>query len=144
MDPPARAAVSSINEKRQVQAPGRKQKGLSMKPGRPATMTRDYNRNGTTTLFVALNILDGTVIGRHADRHQKFIAFFDQTERVVPAGREIHAVVDNCSAHKHKAVAEWLKGHSCWTLHFAPTSSSEMNAVESFFGKLVRRWLRRL
>ena len=145
MDPPDRTVVLSIDEKTQIQALGRTQKGLPMKPGRPATMTHDYKRNGTTTLFAAMNILDGTVIGSHSERHrhQEFIAFLDQIDKEVPDGQDIHAIVDNYSAHKHSAVAEWLKDHPRWTLHFTPTSCSWMNAVEGFFGKLANRRLRR-
>ena len=145
MDPPDHAVVLSIDEKTQIQALGRTQKALPMKPGRPATMTHDYKRNGTTTLFAAMNILDGTVIGRHSERHrhQEFIAFLEQIDKAAPAGREIHAIVDNDSAHKHSAVTEWLKDHPRWTFHFTPTSCSWMNAVEGFFGKLANRRLRR-
>ena len=108
-------------------------------------MTHEDKRNGTTTLLAALNILDGTVIGRHSERHrhQEFIAFLEQTDKTAPAGRKIHAILDNDSAHKHKAVAEWLKDHPRWTLHFTPTSCFWMNAVEGFFGKLANRRLRR-
>ena len=145
MNPPDHAVVLSIDEKTQIQALGRTQKGLPMKPGRPATMTHDYKRNGTTTLFAAMNILDGTVIGRHSERHrrQEFIAFLEQVDKAAPAGRKIHAIVDNYSAHKHSAVADWLADHPRWTLHFTPTSCSWMNAVEGFFGKLANRRLRR-
>ena len=92
-----------------------------------------------------MNILDGTVIGSHSERHrhQEFIAFLDQIDKEVPDGQDIHAIVDNYSAHKHSAVAEWLKDHPRWTLHFTPTSCSWMNAVEGFFGKLASRRLRR-
>ena len=145
MNPPDRAVVLSIDEKTQIQALGRTRKALPMKPGRPATMTHDYKRNGTTTLFAAMNILDGTVIGRHSERHrhQEFIAFLEQVDKEVPAGQDIHAIVDNYSAHKHKAVLEWLADHPRWTLQFTPTSCSWMNAVEGFFGKLANRRLRR-
>ena len=110
MNPPDRAVVLSIDEKTRIQALGRTRKGLPMKPGRPATMTHDYKRNGTTTLFAATDILDGTAIGCHSDRHrrQEFIAFLDRIDKAAPAGREIHAIVDNDSAHKHSAVADWL------------------------------------
>ena len=145
MNPPDGAVVLSIDEKTQIQALGRTQKSLPMKAGRPATMTHDYKRNGTTTLYAAQNTLDGTVIGRHSKRHrhQEFIAFLEQVEEEVPAGRPIHAIVDNYSAHKHKAVLEWLKEHRRWTFHSTPTSCSWMNAVEGFFGKLARRRLQR-
>ena len=144
MNPPDRAVVLSIDEKTQIQALGRTQKGLPMKPGRPATMTHDYKRHGTTTLFAALNTLDGTVIGRHSQRHRsrEFIEFLEQIEAEVPAGRDIHAIVDNYSAHKNGAVREWLAEHERWHFHFTPTSCSWLNAVEGFFGKLARRRLR--
>ena len=141
MDPPDRAVVLSIDEKTQIQALGRTWKGLPMTEGRPATMTHDDKRNGTETLFAALNTLDGTVIGRHSERHrhQEFIAFLDQIDREVPADRPIHAILDNYSAHKHQAVTNWLEDHDRWTFHFTPTSCSWMNAVEGFVGKLARR-----
>ena len=145
MNPPDRAVVLSIDEKTQIQALARTQKGLPMKPGRPATMTHDYKRHGTTNLFAALNILDGKVIGRHAERHRsrEFIEFLDQVDSTVPAGLAIHAILDNYAAHKHGAVGEWLADHPRWTFHFTPTSCSWMNAVEGFFGKLASRRLRR-
>ena len=106
-------------------------------------MTHDYKRNGTTTLFAAMNILDGTVIGSHSERHrhQEFIAFLEQIDKAAPTGQKIHAILDNRSAHKHKAVADWLADHPRWTLHFTPTSCSWMNAVEGFFRKLASRRL---
>ena len=115
-----------------------------MKLGQPATMTHEDKRNGTTTLFAALNILDGTVIGNKSDHHlhQEFITFLGRVDKELTAEREIHAIVDNDSAHKHKAVADWLKDYHRWTLHFTPTSCSWMNAVEGFFGKLAHRRLR--
>ena len=145
MNPPDRAVVLSIDEKTRIQALGRTRKGLPMKPGRPATMTHDYKRNGTTTLFAATDILDGTAVGCHSERHrrQEFIAFLDRIDKAAPAGREIHAIVDNDSAHKHSAVADWLADRRRWTLHFTPTSCSWTDAVEGFFGKMARRRLRR-
>ena len=145
MNPPDRAVVLSIDEKTQIQALARTQKGLPMKPGRPATMTHDCKRHGTTNLFAALNILDGKVIGRHAERHrsQEFIEFLDQVDSTVPAGLAIHAILDNYAAHKHGAVGEWLADHPRWTFHFTPAPCSWMNAVEGFFGKLASRRLRR-
>ena len=144
-EPAGPGGVLSIDEKTRIQALGRTQKGLPMKPGRPATMTHDYKRNGTTTLFAATDILDGTVIGSHSERHrrQEFIAFLEQIDKAVPAGRKIRAIVDNYSAHKHLAVADWLADHPRWTLHFTPTSCFWTDAVEGFFGKLARRRLRR-
>ncbi len=101
-------------------------------------------RNGTTTLFAATDILDATVIGSHSDRHrrQEFIAFLDRIDKAAPAGRKIHAIVDNYSAHKHSAVTEWLADRRRWTLHFTPTSCSWTDAVEGFFGKPANRRLR--
>ena len=108
-------------------------------------MTHDYKRNGTTTLFAALNVLDGTVIGRcmQRHRHQEFIRFLNRIERDVPAGKLIHVVLDNYATHKHPKVTAWLDRHPRWTFHFTPTSSSWLNAVEGFFAKLTNRRLKR-
>lgn len=116
-----------------------------MKPGRAGTMTHDYKRNGTTTLFAALNTLDGTVVGRcmQKHRHQEFIRFLDAVERAVPAGKVIHAILDNYATHKHPKVIAWLERHPRWTFHFTPTSGSWLNAVESFFSALTRQRLKR-
>lgn len=113
MNPPAHAVVVSIDEKSQIQALDRTQPGLPLKPGKCGTMTHDYKRNGTTTLFAALNILDGTIIGRcmKQHRHQEFIRFLNAVERNVPAGKVIHAIVDNYAAHKYSTVLEWLANH---------------------------------
>ena len=110
-----------------------------MKPGRAGTMTHDYKRNGTTTLFAALNVLDGTIIGRNMKRHrhQEFIGFLNDIEAQVPKRKAIHAIVDNYATHKHPKVREWLAQHPRWTFHFTPTSASWLNAVESFFAKLT-------
>jgi transposase len=145
IDPPQHAVVLSIDEKSQIQALDRTQPGLPMKRGRLATMTHDYKRHGTTTLFAALNILDGTVIGqnRQRHRHQEFIQFLDAVERQVPADKPIHVVLDNYAAHKHAKVQAWLARHPRWTFHFTPTSCSWLNAVEGFFAKLARRRLKR-
>ena len=145
VDPPRHAVVLSIDEKSQIQALDRTQPGLPMKPGRAGTMTHDYKRNGTTTLFAALNILDGTVIGqnRQRHRHQEFIQFLNAIEREVPAGKLIHVVLDNYAAHKHEKVRKWLTRHPRWTFHFTPTSCSWLNAVEGFFARLTRRRLKR-
>jgi transposase len=107
-------------------------------------MTQDYKRNGTTTLFAALNVLDGTVIGqnRQRHRHQEFIQFLNAIERQVPADKAIHVVLDNYAAHKHAKVRAWLARHPRWTFHFTPTSCSWLNAVEGFFAKLTRRRLK--
>jgi transposase len=145
VDPPAHAVVLSIDEKSQIQALDRTQPGLPMKKGRAGTLTHDYKRNGTTTLFAALNVLDGSVIGhcmqRH--RHQEFIRFLNAIERTVPAGKLIHVVLDNYGAHKQAKVRKWLARHPRWVFHFTPTSCSWLNAVETFFAKLTKRRLKR-
>jgi transposase len=145
VDPPAHAVVLSVDEKSQIQALDRTQPGLPMKKGRAGTMTHDYKRNGTTTLFAALNVLDGTVIGRNMQRHrhQEFIRFLDTVEAQVTARKAIHAIVDNYATHKHPKVQKWLARHPRWTFHFTPTSASWLNAVEGFFAKLTRRRLKR-
>src|SRR4029079_3726927 len=145
VDPPAHAVVLSVDEKSQIQALDRTQPGLPMKRGRAGTMTHDYKRHGTTTLFAALNVLDGSVIGqcmkRH--RHQEFIRFLNRIERDVPAGKLIHVILDNYATHKHPKVRAWLERHERWTFHYTPTSASWLNAVEGFFAKLTRRRLQR-
>src|SRR5215204_2119701 len=145
IDPPEHALVLSVDEKSQIQALDRTQPGLPMKKGRCGTMTHDYERRGTTTLFAALNVLDGTVLGRcmQRHRHQEFIRFLNAVEAAVPAGRLIHAIMDNYGTHKHPKVLAWLARHPRWTFHFTPTSGSWLNAVESFFSALTRRRLRR-
>ena len=144
VDPPAHAVVLSIDEKSQIQALDRTQPGLPMKKGRAGTMTHDYKRHGTTTLFAALNILDGTVIGQNMQRHrhQEFIRFLNRIEREVPADKAIHVILDNYAAHKKDKVSAWLDRHPRWTFHFTPTSCSWLNAVEGFFAKLTRRRLK--
>ena len=141
MDPPSHAVVLSIDEKSQIQALNRTQPGLPMKPGKCGTMTHDYKRNGTTTLFAALSVLDGAVIGRNMQRHrhQEFIRFLGAIERQVPAGKVIHVILDNYAAHKHPKVRAWLARHPRWVFHFTPTSASWLNAVEGFFSVLTRR-----
>ena len=145
VDPPEHALVLSVDEKSQIQALDRTQPGLPMKKGRAGTMTHDYIRNGTTTLFAALNVLDGTVIGqcmaRH--RHQEFVRFLNRIEAAVPAGKLIHAILDNYAVHKHPKVRAWLARHPRWVFHFTPTSCSWANAVEGFFATLTRRRLQR-
>ena len=145
MHPPRHAVVLSLDEKSQIQAPDRTQPGLPIKPGKCGTMTHDYKRNGTTTLFAALNVLDGTVLGRcmQRHRHQEFLRFLNAVEAAVPAGRLVHAIVDNYGTHKHPKVPAWLARHPRWTFHFTPSSGSWLNAVESFFSALTRRRLRR-
>jgi transposase len=137
--------VLSLDEKSQIQALDRTQPGLPMKPGKCGTMTHDYKRNGTTTLFAALNVLDGTVLGRcmQRHRHQEFLRFLNAVEAAVPAGRLVHAIMDNYGTHKHPEVLAWLERHPRRTFHFTPTSGSWLNAVEGFFSALTRRRLRR-
>jgi transposase len=145
LDPPAHAIVLSVDEKPQIQALDRTQPGLPVKKGRCATMTHDYERHGTTTLFAALNVLDGTVLGRcmQRHRHQEFLRFLNAVEAAVPAGKLIHCILDNYGTHKHPKVLAWLERHPRWTFHFTPTSASWLNAVEGFFAKLTKRRLRR-
>ena len=145
MAPPRHTIVLSVNEKSQIRALHRTQPGLPLKPGKCATYTHDYKRNGTTTLFAALNTLEGTVFGGCAPRHryQEFIAFLDQIEEAVPAGKVIHAIMDNDATHKHPEVLAWLADNWGWTFHFTPASCSWLNAVEGFFSKLPRQTLKR-
>ena len=130
--------------KSQIQALDRTQPGLPLKKGRLGTMTHDYKRHGTTTLFAALNVLDGTVIGRNMQRHrhQEFIRFLNAIN-AVPASKPVHVILDNYGAHKHPKVRAWLDRHQRFTFHFTPTSCSWLNAVEGFFAKLSRRRLKR-
>src|SRR5271170_989209 len=145
VDPPAHAVVLSVDEKSQIQALDRTQPGLPMKKGRCATMTHDYKRHGTTTLFAALDILEGKVIGRcmQRHRHQEFIRFLNAVERQVPADKAVHVVLDNYATHKHPKVRGWLQRHRRFTFHFTPTSCSWANAVEGLFAKLTRQRLKR-
>jgi len=145
MDPPEHALVLSVDEKSQIQALDRTQRGFPMKPGRCQTMTHDYKRHGTTTLFAAFNVLDGKVIGqcmsRH--RHQEFIRFLDRINRETPPDLDLHLIVDNYATHKHANVRDWLAQHPRFHFHFTPTSGSWLNAVEGFFAKLTNKRLRR-
>jgi transposase len=145
LDPPAHAVVLSVDEKSQIQALERTRPGLPLKRGRAATMTHDYTRHGTTTLFAALNVLDGTVIGRcmQRHRHQEFIRFLNAVEAAVPAGKVVHVILDNYRTHKHAKVRAWLARHPRFVFHFTPTSCSWLNAVETFFSRLTRRRLKR-
>lgn len=145
VNPPAHAIVLSVDEKSQIQALDRTQPGLPLKKGRAGTMTHDYKRNGTTTLFAALNVLDGQVIGKNMQRHrhQEFIRFLNEIELQIPPGKVIHAILDNYAAHKHPKVRNWLCRHPRWVFHFVPTSCSWLNAVEGFFAKLAKRRLKR-
>src|SRR6266571_211354 len=112
---------------------------------RAGTMTHDYKRNGTTTLFAALNVLDGTIIGRNMKRHrhQEFIRFLNEVDAHIPKRKAVHAIVDNYATHRHPKVRKWLAQHPRWTFHFTPTSGSWLNAVEGFFARLTNRRLKR-
>ena len=145
VDPPDHAVVLSVDEKSQIQALDRTQPGLPMKKGRAGTMTHDYKRHGVTTLFAALNVLEGKVFGqcmkRH--RHQEFIRFLNVIDAQVTKKKTVHVIVDNYAAHKHPKVLEWIKTHPRFGFHFTPTSASWLNAVESFFAKLTKKRLKR-
>lgn len=145
LNPPEHAFVLCVDEKSQIQALDRTQPGLPLKRGRCGTMTHDYKRHGTTTLFAALNMLDGTVIGtcmkRH--RHLEYLRFLRQLDQETPAELELHLIVDNYATHKHDSVKKWLARHPRFHMHFIPTSASWLNMVERFFGLLTERRLRR-
>ncbi len=145
LNPPDKSLVLCVDEKSQIQALDRTQPGLPMKKGRCGTMTHDYKRNGTTTLFAALSMLDGKVIGdcmpRH--RHQEFIRFLKKIDGETPAGLDLHLIVDNYGTHKHPRVKSWLKRHPRFHLHFIPTSSSWLNLVERWFRELTVKRIRR-
>jgi transposase len=145
LNPPEKALVLCVDEKSQIQALDRTQPGLPMKKGRAGTMTHDYKRNGTTTLFAALNMLDGKVIGacmpRH--RHREFLRFLKLIDLRTPAGLDLHLIVDNYATHKTPAVRRWLKAHPRFHLHFTPTSASWLNMVERFFAEITRKRIRR-
>jgi len=145
LNPPQKALVLCLDEKSQIQALDRTQPGLPLKKGRCGTMTHDYKRNGTTTLFAALNVLDGKVIGechgRH--RHQEWLRFLRRLDREFPPELELHLVMDNYGTHKEPHVQAWLKKHRRFVCHFIPTSSSWLNLVERWFGELSRKAIRR-
>ena len=145
LNPPDKSLVLSVDEKSQVQALDRTQPGLPMKKGRCGTMTHDYKRNGTTTLFAALNMIDGKVIGdcmpRH--RHQEFIRFLKKIDAETPAHLNLHLIIDNYGTHKHPSVKSWLRRHPRFYLHFIPTSSSWLNMVERWFRELTDKRIRR-
>jgi|TARA_Y100000310_G_C20546782_1_gene745977 transposase len=145
LDPPAHALVLAVDEKSQIQALDRTQPGLPMKKGRAGTMTHDYKRNGTTTLFAALDVLEGKVIGQcmQRHRHQEFLRFLNRIARETPAALDVHVILDNYGTHKHPKVVAWLERHPRFHFHFTPTSASWLNAVEGFFAKLTRRRLKR-
>lgn len=145
LNPPEHALVLSVDEKSQIQALDRTQPGLPLKKGRCGTMTHDYKRHGTTTLFAALNTLDGRVIStcmpRH--RHQEFLRFLKMIDRETPKELDLHLILDNYATHKQPRVREWLEEHPRFHLHFTPTSASWLNMVERFFRDLTTKRLRR-
>ena len=145
MSPPEHALVLCCDEKSQVQALDRTQPGLPMKKGRAATMTHDYKRNGTTTLFAALNVLDGQVISQCQQRHRhiEWLKFLRQIDRETPKDKALHLIADNYATHKHPKVQEWLAKHPRITMHFTPTSASWLNMVERFFRDISEKRLRR-
>jgi transposase len=145
LNPPEHAIVLSCDEKSQIQALNRTQPGLPMKPGRAGTMTHDYQRNGTTTLFAALNTLDGTVISMCQDRHrhEEWLKFLRLIDRKTPKHLQLHLIVDNYATHKHPDVKQWLAKHSRFVMHFTPTSASWLNMVERFFRDISENRLRR-
>ena len=145
LNPPEHALVLSVDEKSQVQALDRTQPGLPMKKGRAGTMTHDYKRNGTTTLFAALNILDGKVIAHcmPQHRHQEWLKFLRLIDKSTPRRKQLHLIIDNYSPHKHPKVQAWLKRHRRFHIHFTPTSASWLNMVERFFRDITQKQIRR-
>jgi transposase len=145
LNPPDHALVLCVDEKSQIQALDRTQPSLPIYPGRRETMTHDYKRNGTTTLFAALNVLEGSLIAqcmpRH--RHQEFIKFLNQIDSETPAELDLHLIVDNYATHKHPKVKAWLKRHPRFHFHFIPTSSSWLNLVERWFREITDKRIRR-
>jgi transposase len=145
LNPPEKALVLCVDEKSQIQALDRTQPGLPLKKGRCGTMTHDYKRHGTTTLFAALELLEGKVVGqcyaRH--RHQEFLKFLQCLDQEFPGDLKLHVVMDNYGTHKHPRVERWLKRHSRFVPHFVPTSSSWLNLIERWFGELTNKRIRR-
>ena len=144
-NPPEHAVVFSVDEKSQVQALDRTQPGLPIKKGRAGTMTHDYKRHGTTTLFAALNVLTGLVIAECMPRHKHthWLKFLQRLDQRTPVGLDIHVICDNYSTHKHARVQAWLKRHPRFTIHFTPTSASWLNMVERFFRDITENAIRR-
>jgi transposase len=145
LDPPERALVLCVDEKTQIQALDRTQPLLPLRPGQAERRTHDYERHGTTSLFAALDVRAGTVIGRCLPRHRaaEFRRFLDEVERNVPAELDVHVVMDNASSHKTKMIRDWFAKRPRWHVHFTPTSSSWINRVERFFALLTDRQIRR-
>src|SRR5438477_8689054 len=145
LSPPEHAVVLSCDEKSQIQALDRTQPGLPLKKGRCQTMTHDYKRNGTTSLFAAMNTADGSVIGTcmNKHRHQEWLRFLNLVRRRTPQDKEIHLICDNYATHKHEKVKAWQTRNPRFHFHFTPTSASWLNMVERFFRDLTERSLRR-
>lgn len=145
LNPPEHAIVLCADEKSQIQALDRTQPGLPLKKGRCGTMTHDYKRNGTATLFAAMNTLDGSVISMcdHRHRHQEWLKFLRLIDQLTPGGKQIHLIADNYATHKHPKVQRWLARHRRFHVYFTPTSSSWLNMVERFFRDLTAKRLRR-
>jgi len=145
LDPPERALIFSCDEKSQIQALDRTQPGLPMKRGRAGSMTHDYKRNGTTTLFAALNVLNGQVIGQCRQRHThvEWLQFLRKIDRQTPKGLTLHLIADNYATHKHPEVQKWLAEHPRFRMHYTPTSSSWLNMVERFFRDISENRIRR-
>jgi transposase len=145
LNPPDKAVVLCVDEKSQIQALDRTQPGLPLKKGRGETMTHDYKRNGTTTLFAALDVATGKVIGECLPRHRakEFLRFLKKIDRIVPKHLNVHAICDNYRTHKTKSVQTWLARHKRFKLHFTPTSSSWINLVERLFAEITRQRIRR-
>jgi transposase len=145
LNPPDKALLLCVDEKSQIQALDRTQPALPLRSGFAETRTHDYVRHGTTTLFAALNVLEGTVIGsckpRH--RHQEFLEFMEEVEHKVPRRREIHLILDNYGTHTHRKVKAWFAAHVRYHLHFVPTGSSWLNLVERWFAEITRKQIRR-
>jgi transposase len=145
LNPPEHALVLCCDEKSQIQALDRTQPGLPLKPGRAGTMTHGYKRNGTATLFAALNALNGKVISlcQERHRHQEWIKFLRLLNGATPAGKQLHLIADNYATHKHPKVQRWLSRHRRFHVHFTPTGSSWLNMVERFFRDLTHNRLKR-
>jgi transposase len=145
LNPPDKALVLCVDEKGQIQALDRTQPALPLRPGIPARQTHDYIRHGTTTLFAALNVLKGTVIGNclPRQRHIEFLAFLDRIEQATPRQRDIHMILDNYGTHTHPKVQAWFVTHPRYHLHFTPTGASWLNLVERWFADITRKRIRR-
>jgi len=145
LNPPDKALVLSVDEKSQIQALDRTQPMLPLRPGIPERQTHDYQRHGTSTLFAALNVLDGTVLGHCASRHrhQEFLHFLSKLDSTIPKRRAVHLILDNYGTHTHPKVKQWLAARPRYHLHFTPTSASWLNLVERFFAEITQRRIRR-